>query len=954
MPTTRSFSFGPFTLAPERQLLLRHDARVRVGGRALELLLAMVEQPGELLTKETLLARAWPNTTVEESNLKVNIAALRRTLGETAGDDRYIATVPGRGYRFVAPVQVTSTSPEPHDTPVSLQPRHNLPISSTRIVGRTTPVEAVSRQLQAARLVTLVGAGGIGKTAVAIVVAERAVMDHEHGVWFVDLAFVADPVLVPGAIAAAVGLRVHSGDVHTALSAFLKDRRLLLVLDNCEHVIDAAATIAAEIVAGAADVRVLATSREPLRARGEHVYRLAPLETPPKSIGLTAAAAMSFPAVELFVERAAASGSYNLTDADAPVVADICKKLDGLALAIELAATRTDAFDPQTLLGLLDDRFRFLQGQRSSPERHQTLRATLDWSYDLLPERERTLLRRLAVFAGPFTLASAQAVADDIAANNTSTAVELANLVAKSLVTAEPGAGATHYRLLDTTRSYALQKLAAGGELDTLHRRHAMHLRDLIERAEAEWGTLPTAQWITNYGRKLDDVRSALQWAFAADQSPALGVALTVAAIPLWEHLSLVDECRASIERALDARYGAPRSERDAMKLCSALGTALLHTRGPLPAAKSAWTTALQLAEQLDDVDYQLRSLWGLCDYHTWIGDHRTALAIAGKIRAVALAHGDNDAGTNVDRQVGTALRYLGELGESREHLERMIARYVPPVVRSDIARFQLDPRSAARGTLTNVLWLQGYPEQAARTAQHQLANAYAADHALALCNALVHATCPLALWVGELDHAEHLLALIDDHIEQHAMVIWRWMAQCLRGEWLLQSGDPAGLPLLRRALDQLFETGFRMRSPAHLGALAEGYAAHGGLTEARATIEEAIDLSSSSGELWCMPELLRIRGGVLRRDPTPHAQRAAEQQYQRAIARARDQGALAWELRATIDLAELHQQAGAAEHATHLLTPVYARFTEGWGTRDVRRARALLDVLCQAGPSTG
>jgi len=932
----RRFGFGPFFLIPEQQLLVKNETRVRIGGRALEILAALVERPGEVVSKAELLSRVWPSTFVEEGNLKVNVAMLRRALGDGRQGARYIATVKGRGYRFVAPVQVAEQGPAAR--------AHNLPIPATRVIGRADAVDAILSRFEETRLMTIVGAGGIGKTTVALAVAERMIGTVEHGVWFVDLAPLSDPALVPAAIARAIGLTVHSADMYAALEAFLRERRLVIVLDNCEHVVGAAALCVERILAEAAGVRILATSREPLRARGEQVHRVPPLETPPDLPSLRAADAMGFPAVQLFVERAAATrcGNFVLDDADAAAVAAICRKLDGMALAIELAAARVDAFGVREILGLLDDRFRVLKGARTAPERHQTLTGTLDWSYGLLPENERRVLRRLSVFAGSFGLESACAVAAEGPLDRAAVTEGLANLVAKSLVSANTGGGATHYRLLDTTRRYAAHKLAEEGEGDRLRRRHAEHLRDLAARAEAEWETRPTAEWLAHYGRKVDDIRSALGWAFGDGRAVATGVALTVAAIPFWEHLSLVEECRACVERALASDADGPLPARDEMKLRTALGTTLLHTRGPLPPVRLAWTRALHLAEQLDDAEYRLRSLWGLCDYHTWTGDHRSALVIARRIDAVAREAGDAAAGINVDRQAGTALRYLGELAEARRHLERMIDRYVPAVVRSDIARFQLDPRLAARGTLANVLWLQGYPDQAVRTAQEQLDGAQRADHALALCNALVHAACPIALLVGDLATAERLLAAIQDHVATHAMTVWSAMGRCLRGEWLLKRGEAAGLGVLREALRELAEVGFRMRYPAHLGALAEGLAAHGEVDAAHAAVEQAIELSAGSGEVWCMPELLRIKGDVLR---AAGAAEAAEDQHMHALEAARRQGASSWELRAAISLTEARRRRDAAE-AQALLSVAYGRFTEGFETRDLRKARSLLDDM--------
>jgi predicted ATPase/DNA-binding winged helix-turn-helix (wHTH) protein len=466
-----AISFGPFQLFSIERRLQKDGKTVRIGSRALDILIALVERPGELISKNELTTRAWPNVFVEEGNLKVQVAALRRALDDKSGRDRYIVNTPGRGYRFIASIK-TSEEMKPREPQQGLAHRtSNLPVRPNRLIGRTSVVKKLATQLTHQSFVTIVGPGGVGKSCVARAVAESLIPDYEHGVWLIDLAELAFPLMLPGAFASTIGLEIRSKDPLTELTAALRNKRMLLVLDNCAHVIAIAADFAAAMLNEAPDVHILATSREPLRAEREHVHRLSPLESPSPSRRLTAAEAISFPAVQLFVECASASlGEFKLSDADAPTIATICRKLDGIPLAIEIAASRVHACGIGGLAARLEDGLGLLtSGRRTAQPRHQTMSATLDWSYGLLTEAEQTVLRRLAIFDGEFTLhAAAAVVADKEYPENK--AIELtAELVTKSLIAADASDHEPRLRLLETTRAYALGKLTESGEFDALN-----------------------------------------------------------------------------------------------------------------------------------------------------------------------------------------------------------------------------------------------------------------------------------------------------------------------------------------------------------------------------------------------------------------------------------------------------------------------------------------------------
>ena len=573
-----AISFGPFRLLAAQRLLLEGDTPVRLGSRAFDILAALVERAGEVVGKEELIARAWPRTIVEEANLKFQVSGLRRALGDGQGGHRYVVTVPGRGYNFVAPVRLQEPAQVPLPPTIAPAGVHNLPLATTRMIGRHEAVAALVSRLSRQRLLTIAGPGGIGKTTLALAVAERMIASYEHGVWLVDLAPLGNPRLVPSAVATVLGLDVRSEDPLPGLVAGLRDRRMLLLLDNCEHVIDAAASLAAAVLSGAPGVNILTTSREPLGVAGEHTQRLGPLSLPQPSSRLTAAEAAVFPAVQLFVERVTAIvEDFALTDANAPLVAAICRRLDGLPLAIEFAAPRVEVLGVEGLAARLDDSLPLWgAGRRTAMPRHRTMRAVVDWSYDLLSEDEQRFFRALGVFAGGFTVEAAAAVTFD-AADPPSEAIDrLADLVAKSLVVADVSGAEPRFRLLDTTRAYAIEELDESGEREQVAHRHAEHYRDVFGRAEGEATTRPTDEWLADYAREIDNLRVALDWAFSPAGEGSTGIALTAAAAPLWMCLSLVEECCSRSNQALGVLGTEKiRDPRDEMRLQAALGVSM-------------------------------------------------------------------------------------------------------------------------------------------------------------------------------------------------------------------------------------------------------------------------------------------------------------------------------------------------------------------------------------------
>lgn len=942
----RSFAFGPFVLIPERQLLLQGDAPVRLGGRALDILTALVERPGELVGKRELMARAWPDVVVDEGNLKVNMAALRRAIGDGVGIATYIATVTGRGYRFVAPVQANG-APGFMPAPAATDRRgHNLPTATTRIFGRAEAIDAIRLELEGSRLVSIVGAGGIGKTTVALAVAEQVLGSFSDGVWLIDLAMLKDPALAPHAIATAIGLTAHSESMLIPLCEYLRDRSMLLVIDNCEHIIDIAASCVDRIMATAAGVKILVTSREPLLVKGERVRRLPGLGAPLPSPRLNADEALTFPAIQLFVDRATDRlESFRLNDADAPIVAEICRRLDGLALAIEFAATRIDAFSVRDLLQQLDDRFRLLIGRRAGPERHRTLTATLDWSYSLLPPGEAAVLRSVSVFAGVFDAAGAAAVADRAP---TEAADILGQLAAKSLLATDLDADGIAYRLLETTRTYALERLRAGDEDPVVRQRHAEHLCATLERAAGEWARRPATEWGRAYGRVIDDLRAALAWTGRDAANRSLRIRLTVAGLLLWNHFSLTEESGVHVSQAVDELEAADLAGTAfEMKLKLWLGGATVFTRGLKPRAMTALRRALEIAVRIGDIDYHLRCLMMIGIYELFTGEHAAALRTLDDFGAVAAK---NDPSILPEADVHTAIAelFLGRLHAAGRRLEVLHARDQRYFGSYDI-RYLSDPIVLAGGVLGQVQWLTGRADTAVRTAQAALESARGLGHHLSLNNLLSY-ICPVLYWSGHVDACDRHVAMLEEHVTRHGLAARRPVASFYRAALAHTRGDTScdAVAALQQAVEEFRSINHLARMPYYLSVLADALVRHARLGEAESTIRNALDIAHAHGEGWCLPEVLRIQASLR---VAQGRNRDAEVLLGQSMASARKVGALSWRLRAATDLAGLWCAGGArTDDARRMLSPIVDEFSEGFATRDLRAAaRLLAECRCPA-----
>lgn len=571
------YCFGQFTLDPAQSRLSAHGVRVPLGSTEFRVLLTLVERQGDLVTKDELVSRVWGRSAIGDNALHVHIHALRKVVGEES-----IITKRGRGYRFAAPVRLGS---QPVQRASEQQPGNlsfiwtsNTPGGPARLIGRCDEVRCISELLARARLVTLTGHGGIGKTRLALQAASKASARHRDGVWLMELAALHDAELVASAIASTLGVEIgaNAKPLET-LSRHLAHKSMLIVLDNCEHLLVACARTAEALLAAAPGLVILATSREALSCSAEQVFEVPPLAVPLDGT-MAAEALRNVAAVDLFIERAAgADAGFSAKDDDLPVIAGICRRLDGLPLVIEMAAAWAGVLGLEVLDRKLDRSLNTVlhTGNVARP-RHSTLHATLQWSYGLLSTAEQGVLCRLAVFADSFTMAAAEAVAGCDTVSEEQIFGHIGSLVGKSMIAVAPAAvQQKRYRLLQTTRSFMLEKLTLSGESDPVRRRHAQYVLAVLEEASSELETTSDATWVERYGPMIDDLRTALDWAMTADSD--LAVALAGASSPLWRELALRTEGKQRLGAATALLHSAIPAASEARLRCG-LAELSLHT----------------------------------------------------------------------------------------------------------------------------------------------------------------------------------------------------------------------------------------------------------------------------------------------------------------------------------------------------------------------------------------
>jgi non-specific serine/threonine protein kinase len=627
------YEIGPLRLDPAAQVLTDAGTPLALGARAVAVLTVLVGQVNKYVQKAAIMDAAWPGLVVEEANLSVQISAIRRALARVPGGEGWIETLARRGYRFVGPVVEINDSPSP-PAPASRE-RTNLPQLLQSFIGRERELAEIKQLLPGARLLTLTGTGGIGKTRLALQAAAEVRDAYRDGVWFVDLAPLVDPALVPSALAQVLGVKESAGQpLVKTLSDHLRQLEVLVLLDNCEHVLDACARLAETLLRESAKATVVATSREPLRIGAERTYPLGALPLPDPQEDTQSIARSD--SVRLFVDRARQHRpGFDLQDQCARAVANICVRLDGIPLALELAAARMAVLPVEQIVRLLDQRFRLLaSGSRSDLPRHQTLRALLDWSYELLDEAERHFFARLSVFAGGWTLAAAEVVAAGEVIAKDDVVYLLIALVEKSLVVADDDGD--RYRMLETVREYAREKLAMaiGEAAKAVRERHRNFFLALAENSEPNAAGPEQATWLQRLEDEHDNFRSALEYCLVAASGSDAGLRLCHALHWFWIMRGYRAEGLDWCERLLGIEGIDKRTPERAMAL-EAAGYLAFHL-GAFSAARAYYEDSLAMARELSDQKCMVRAANSLSDLRLRQGHFAAARALCEEALAIS------------------------------------------------------------------------------------------------------------------------------------------------------------------------------------------------------------------------------------------------------------------------------------------------------------------------------
>jgi predicted ATPase/DNA-binding winged helix-turn-helix (wHTH) protein len=928
---------GALELDPERRELRIAGQPRPLPARAFEILLLLAEADSQLVSKDEVVARVWRGVAVGDNVLQVHVAAIRKALGPERGR---VETNYGRGYRLLGTwVTMGEAGAAPPVQEAPNRPRSNLPPPGLPLIAREAELERPLRLLAVHRQVTLTGTGGIGKTRLGLEVARRLLPEFPEGVWFVELASLADAGLVPQAVAEALGQHLSGREITAEeVAAMLGEGRQLLLLDNCEHLLDAAAALAEILLRRCPGLRILATSRELLRIQHERAVRVPPLDVPAAGIaeGLELG---RHGAVRLFLARMAAADAAAADDLGP--VAQICRCLDGIPLAIEFAAARAAMLGPREVAARLERRLDLQgAGHRTAEPRHATLQATLDWSHELLDGVERKLFRRLAVFAGGFVLDAARFVAGDAALDEAEVDDAVAGLVMKSLLNFST-TPAPRWHFLETTRAFALRKLAEAGEADAVADRHATWLGRRMRRL---WHAgAPAPEHVAESACEIDNVRAAIDWLFQAGGDAAEGAALTANFVPAWLQLGLVYECHRRVERALAAlAEAAIHNPGLRIRLLATLMMTLQRVSAPGMRSDQVLAELTALTAGEAEPEARLFGLWAMWYCHANADQHRAALANAQAFAALAAHSAALVHQVAAQNMLGYASHHLGHHQMAMHHLAeaRRLAAQAP--CGRPLLWMNYEQRIYTGATLAAAQWQTGQLDEALNTARTTLEAAATSGADIAICIATFVATAPISLAAGDVSAAQAALGLARDVLTARRMTFALTIVDCFHGAVLAAAGNPkdgaAMLEATLRTLRQLRRTTYFAYFLSHQAAALLACGDHAGAEE---LLIEAIQHAKANGETWMLPELMRLQGECLLASARPDLIAMAEMHLLAALDLAHRHGAAFWALRAARSLVKLPGH--AAHGALALLAAACDDIRGGAGWPDMESARRLL-----------
>jgi predicted ATPase/DNA-binding winged helix-turn-helix (wHTH) protein len=929
------FSFGRCEVSVAQHQIRYCGEVIAVGDRSFEILLTLAKARGRIVSKNELMAAVWPQRVVEANTLESHVSSLRKVLGTERGA---IRTIAGRGYQFVA--EIVGESEDRYSGRET-----GLPARLSPLVGRDAAISTLMQMVESDRLVTLLGTGGIGKTRLAIETARCLASSFPDRVCLVELANLSSGEHVAMSVATALGFPpADSRMLEYRVASVLSDKKILLVIDNCEHVIEAVARTVETVLRASPLLHVIATTREVLRVEGERIYQVPALEVPLLESD-TVQDVTRHSAVQLFDRRLRSAGFVENDDIEtARYKARICRYLDGLPLAIELAAAHALVLGIKCVAERLENRFElFNRGSRAVSARHQTLRGALDWSYDLLTESERQIFARLSVFAGAFSIETAQAIVSDEVMSPNVVLEEVVNLVSKSLLTAQTSGAVMNYRMLETTRSYAAERLADAGELSLAARRHAEHFLSEFERVELDWDRSESDQLLPRFREYLDDLRFALRWSFSDRGDVALGIAIATAAVPYWMKIGHVAECKLNVENAIaQMKANGILDVKREMKLYLALGGVFVFACAA-ERARPHFENARELATQVGDKVFNLKVLSGLwaCTYLR--GPFGLSLQYARQFEEACQTCDVPDDVITSHRMLGSAYFCVGDMSRAREHVESYLAN-ASSISYASTLGFLLDGQVGAECVLAHTLWMQGFPSAAGEAMHRALERADRVGDALSCWFARLMCSCPLTLLMGGPSELRRQVDDLSNIARVYGMASWDAHVDVWEGIVLSAEGDAGAFERLIAPAFAKFSTWqFNASLTGLFTELCRQLVLNGKVTVAEDFVASAIARAERIEDGCSLPELHRLRGELELHAGRGGSELVAEAAFLLSLELAEGGGLLAWGLRAALSLGRLRQKQQRYKEAHDVVEQVRCRFTEASDTPDLIAADRFL-----------